>query len=138
MPWAGSALSAAIPLGTFTKRADFLKEQKSRSVRVFLKTPFRPCPLGCGRFLSSVDSHDRCLQCLGIQRAEAAFVDGLCVRSERVTMAALRSCLSLLTGPAHLLVPSPRGEMIGSSARAVARDHALPWFLSSRKCTRSD
>ncbi len=38
---------------------------------------------------------------------------------------------------AHLLVPSPRGEMIGSSARAVARDHALPWFLSSRKCTRS-
>ncbi len=38
---------------------------------------------------------------------------------------------------AHLLVPSPRGEMIGSSARAVARDHALPRFLSSRKCTRS-
>ncbi len=92
------SLSAAIPLGTSTKRADFLKEQKSRSVRVFLKTPFRPCPLGCGRFLSSVDSHDRCLQCLGIQRAEAAFVDGLCVRSERITMAALRSRLSLLTG----------------------------------------
>ncbi len=38
---------------------------------------------------------------------------------------------------AHLPVPSPRGEMIGSSARAVARDHTLPWFLSSRKCTRS-
>ncbi len=38
---------------------------------------------------------------------------------------------------AHLLVPSPRDEMIGSSARAVARDHALSWFLSSRKCTRS-
>ncbi len=60
--------------------------------------PFRPFPLGCSRFLSSVDSHDRCLQCLGIQRAEAAFVDGLCVRSERVTMAALRSHLSPLTG----------------------------------------
>ncbi len=40
------SLSAAIPLGTSTKRADFLKEQKSRSVRVFLKTPFRPCLLG--------------------------------------------------------------------------------------------
>ncbi len=38
---------------------------------------------------------------------------------------------------AHLPVPSPRGEMIGSSAQAVARDHDLPWFLSSRKCTRS-
>ncbi len=88
------SLSAAIPLGTSTKRADFLKEQKSRSVHVFLKTLFRLCPLGCGRFLSSVDSHDRCLQCLGIQRAEAAFVDGLCVRSERVTMAALRSATS--------------------------------------------
>ncbi len=89
------SLSAAIPLGTSTKRGDFLKEQISRSVRVFLKRPFRPCPLGCGRFLSSVDSHDRFLQCLGIQSAEAAFVDGLCVRSARVTMAALRSRLSL-------------------------------------------
>ncbi len=38
---------------------------------------------------------------------------------------------------AHLPVPSPHSEMIGSSARAVARDHALPRFLSSRKCTRS-
>ncbi len=92
------SLSAAIPLGTSTKRADFLKEQKSRPIHVFLKTLFRPCSLGCGRFLSSVDSHDRCLQCLGFQRAEAAFVDGLCVRSERVAMAALRSCLSLLSG----------------------------------------
>ncbi len=92
------SLSAAIPLGTSTKRADFLKEQKSRPIHVFLKTLFRPCSLGCGRFLSSVDSHDRCLQCLGIQRTEAAFVDGLCVRSERVTMAALRSRLSLPTG----------------------------------------
>ncbi len=87
-----------ICLGTSTKRADFLKEQKSRSARVFLKMPFRPFPLGCGRFLSSIDSHDRCLQCLGFQHAEAAFVDGLCVRSERVTMAALRLRLSLLTG----------------------------------------
>ncbi len=60
--------------------------------------PFWPCPLGCGRFLSSVDSHDRCLQYLGIQHTEAAFVDGLCIRCERVTMAALRSRLSLLTG----------------------------------------
>ncbi len=59
------SLSAAIPLGTSTKRADFLKEQKSRPIHVFLKTLFRPCSLGCGRFLSSVDSHDRCLQCLG-------------------------------------------------------------------------
>ncbi len=47
---------------------------------------------------SSVNSHDSCLQCLCIQRAEVAIVDGLCVRSEHVTMAALRSCLSLLTG----------------------------------------
>ncbi len=66
--------------------------------QVLLKTPFRPCPLCCGHYLSSVDSHDRCLQCLGIQLAEAAFVDGLCVHCERITMAALRSCLSLLTG----------------------------------------
>ncbi len=82
------------PLGTSTKRAYFLKEYMT----VFLKTPFRPCLLGCGRFLSTVNSHDSCLQCLCIQHAEVAIVDGLCVRSEHVTMAALRSCLSLLTG----------------------------------------
>ncbi len=29
---------------------------------------------------------------------------------------------------AHLPVPRPRSEMIGSSAWAVARNHALPWF----------
>ncbi len=34
--------------------------------------PFRPCPSGCGRFLSADDGNDRCLQCLGIQHAEDA------------------------------------------------------------------
>ncbi len=29
--------------------------------------PFRPCPSGCGRFLSADDGHDHCLQCLGFQ-----------------------------------------------------------------------
>ncbi len=43
------------------------------------------------RSLSSVCGHSA-------HPHEAAFVDGLCVRFERVTMAALRSCLSLLTG----------------------------------------
>ncbi len=37
--------------------------------------PFRPCPSGCGRVLSADDGHDRCLQCLGLRHAEAAFVD---------------------------------------------------------------
>ncbi len=37
--------------------------------------PFRPCPSGCGRFLSADDGHDRCLQCLGLQHAEDAFVE---------------------------------------------------------------
>ncbi len=50
-----------------------------------------------------------------------------------LSRAAARSGLEACTPPS----PSPRGEMIGSSARAVARDHALPGFLSSRKCTRS-
>ncbi len=43
--------------------------------RVFFKMPFRPCLSGCGRFLSTDDGHDRCLQCLGFQHAEDAFVD---------------------------------------------------------------
>ncbi len=32
--------------------------------------PFRPCPSGCGRFLSADDRHDRCLQCLDFQHTE--------------------------------------------------------------------
>ncbi len=30
---------------------------------------FRPCPSGCGRFLSADDGHDRCLQCLPASRS---------------------------------------------------------------------
>ncbi len=37
--------------------------------------PFHPCPSGCGRFLSADEEQDRCLQCLGFQHAEDAFVD---------------------------------------------------------------
>ncbi len=37
--------------------------------------PFHPYPSGCGRFLSADDGHDHCLQCLGFQHAEDAFVD---------------------------------------------------------------
>ncbi len=41
------SLSSAIPLGTSTERANH--------GRVFFKMPFRPCPSGCGRFLSADD-----------------------------------------------------------------------------------
>ncbi len=40
--------------------------------------PFRPCVSGCGRYLEPGDGHDRCLSCLGIEHAEAAFVDESC------------------------------------------------------------
>ncbi len=65
--------------------------------------PFRPCPSGCGRFLSADDGHDRCLQCLGFQHAEDAFVDGSCACCGRMSMTSLRSRLSFLKG----LAPSP-------------------------------
>ncbi len=60
--------------------------------------PFRPCPLGCGRFLSTDDGHDRCLRCLGLQHAEAAFVDDSCAYCGRTSMTSLRSRLSFLKG----------------------------------------
>ncbi len=72
------SLSSAIPLGTSTERANS-KKSKSRTIAVFFKMPFRPCPSGCGRFLSADDGHDRCLQCLGRRHAEAAFVEDSCV-----------------------------------------------------------
>ncbi len=38
---------------------------------------------------------------------------------------------------AHLPVPSPHSGKIGSSAWAVAHDHALPRFFSPQRCMRS-
>ncbi len=60
--------------------------------------PFRPCPSGCGRFLSVDDGQDRCLQCLGFQHAEDAFVDDSYACCGRMSMTSLRSRLSFLKG----------------------------------------
>ncbi len=75
--------------------------------------PFRPCPSGCGRFLSADDGHDRCLQCLGFQHAEDAFVDDSCACCGRMSMISLRSRLSFMKG----LAPSAatRAGLSGSS-----------------------
>ncbi|KAL0152541.1 hypothetical protein M9458_052264, partial [Cirrhinus mrigala] len=73
-----------------SKRAVFLTVVE----RHFPGMSFRPCVSGCGSFLTSIDGHDRCLSCLGLAHAEAAFVDGSCAHCERVSMAALRSRLS--------------------------------------------
>ncbi len=80
--------------------------------------PFRPCPSGCGRFLSVDDGHDRCLQCLGFQHAEDAFVDDSCVCCGRMSMISLRSRLSFMKG----LAPSAatRADLSGSSRGSPA------------------
>ncbi len=58
--------------------------------------PFHRCPSGCGRFLSADDRHDSCLQCLGFQHAEDAFVDDSCACCGRMSTILLRSRLSFL------------------------------------------
>ncbi len=88
------SLSLAIPLGTSTKRANSKKQITDD--RVFFKMPFRLCPSGCGHFLSVDDGHDRCLQCLGIQHAEDAFVDDSCACCGCMSMISLRSRLTFL------------------------------------------
>ncbi len=99
------SLSSAIPLGTSTERANS-------------KRSFRPCPSGCPRFLSADDGHDRCLQYLGPQHAEAAFVDDSCVCCGRMSMISLRSRLSFMKG----LAPSAatRADLSGSSRGSPA------------------
>ncbi len=87
-------------------KEQILKEQITDDC-VFFKMPFRPCPLGCGRFLSADDGHDRCLQCLGIQHTEAAFVDDSCACCGRMNMTSLRSRLSFLKGLAPSAATRP-------------------------------
>ncbi|KAI2654804.1 Transposon Ty3-G Gag-Pol polyprotein [Labeo rohita] len=53
--------------------------------------PFRPCPTGCGFYLSPNDRHDRCVQCLGREHAEAAFAEGGCQNCEDMPLGTLRS-----------------------------------------------
>ncbi len=80
--------------------------------------PFRPSPSGCGCFLSADDGHDRCLQCLGLRHAEAAFVDDSCVCCGRRSMISLRSRLSFMKG----LAPSAasHADLSGSSRGSPA------------------
>ncbi len=83
--------------------------------------PFRPCPLGCGRFLSADDGHDRCFHCLGIQHTEAAFVDDSCACCGRMSMTSLRSHLSFLKGlaPSAATHPGLSGSSRGPPAGAL-------------------
>ncbi len=80
--------------------------------------PFHLCPSGCVRSLSTDDGHDRCLQCLGFQHAEDAFVDDSCACCGRMSMTSLRSRLSFLKG----LAPSAatRARFSGSSREPPA------------------
>ncbi len=73
--------------------------------------PFRPCPSGCDCSLSADDGHDRCLQCLGFQHAEDAFVDDSCACCGRMSMISLRSRLSFMKG----LAPSAATRRSGRS-----------------------
>ncbi len=66
--------------------------------RLFFKMPFLLCPSGCGCFLSADDGHDRCLQCLGFQHAEDAFLDDTCACCGRMSMISLRSHPSFMKG----------------------------------------
>ncbi len=83
--------------------------------------PFRPCPSGCGRFLSTDDGHDRCLQCLGRRHAEAAFVDDSCICCGRMSMISLRSRLSFMKGlaPSAATPADLSGSSRGSPADAL-------------------
>ncbi len=78
-------------------KEQILKEQITDN-RVFFKMPFRPSPSGCGRSLSADDGHDHCLQCLGFQYAEDAFVDDSCSCCGHMSMTSLQSSLSFLKG----------------------------------------
>ncbi len=80
--------------------------------------PFHPCPSGCGRFLSADDGHDRCLQCLGLRHAEAAFVDDSCICCGRMSMISLRSRLSFMKGSAPSA--ATRADLSGSSRGSPA------------------
>ncbi len=86
-------VNSAIPLGASSKE-QFLITVGPRLFKNAAPSVFS----WLWSYLSSVNDHDCCLQCLGIQHSETAFVDGSCLHCERMTMTALWSRLSLLKG----------------------------------------
>ncbi len=76
---------------------------------VFLKMTFYLCVSGCGRYLAPRDGHERCIACLGLAHAEAAFVDESCTHCGKMTISELRSRLQLLQR-GGVPVPLPRSN----------------------------
>ena len=77
----------------------------------------RPCISGCGRSVPSSDGHDRCIACLGLQHAKAAFMDESCSHCGNMTIAELRSRLRDLSrgrvpSATPQSVPSTRGDTL--------------------------
>ncbi len=70
---------------------------------------FYLCVSGCGRYLAPRDGHERCITCLGLAHAEAAFVDESCTYCGRMTISELRSRLQLLQR-GGVPVPLPRSN----------------------------
>ncbi len=70
---------------------------------------FYLCASGCGCYLAPGDGHERCVACLGLAHAEAAFVDESCTHCGKMTISELRSRLqSLQRG--GVPVPLPRSN----------------------------
>ncbi len=70
---------------------------------------FYLCVSGYGRYLAPRDGHERCIACLGLAHAEAAFVDESCTHCWKMTISELRSRLQFLQR-CRVPVPLPRSD----------------------------
>ncbi|KAI2643795.1 hypothetical protein H4Q32_029973 [Labeo rohita] len=81
--------------------------------------PFRPCPSGCGLYLSPNGRHDRCVHCLGREHADAAFAEEGCQACEDMPLSMIRSRAAFflknprLTSTASRTGPSTSGYKAG-------------------------
>ncbi len=100
--------------------------------------PFRPCPSGCGHFLSADDGHDRCLQCLGFQHAEDAFVDDSEVIVDDPELTAMLARAAVSIGLEVNRPPSPEASrlddwFLGAGRGSQPRSAPVPFFPEVHK-----
>ncbi len=112
---------------------------KGRQVHPLIRflLPFRPCPLGRGRFLSVDDGDDRCLQCLALQHAEDVFEDDLCTPDPELTDILARAAVRI--GLEVNRPPSPEPSRLDDCFLGAGRGsqpHSAPVSFS-RRCMRS-
>ncbi len=80
---------------------------------------FKRCVHPCPRFLTSGDTHQLCVHCLGVQHARAALEGAACADCEALPIRVLRSRLAVFNEAGQAHAPRSSGPASAEAARRL-------------------